>query len=231
MEAVILAGGLGTRLRQAVSDVPKCMAQVSGKPFLWYWLRYLSSYSITKIVLSLGYKAQTVIDWIETVRKEFPFEILFTVEDEPLGTGGAIRFALEKTTQNDVLIINGDSVFFIPIDGLFKQYKEKNPPLALALKPMQDFDRYGNVTIDENNRITSFEEKKFCKKGLINAGVYILNKQKADLSSQNEKFSFEKEVLEKRKDICGFVYDGYFIDIGIPEDYYKAQTELKENLF
>ena len=231
METVILAGGLGTRLRQAVSDVPKCMAQVNKKPFLWYLLRYITRYHTDKVVLSLGYKAQAVIDWIETVRKEFPFDILFAVEDEPLGTGGAIRFALEKTTSQDLLIINGDSVFFIPIDSLFEQYKEKNPPLALALKPMHDFERYGNVTIDENNIITSFEEKKFCRKGLINAGIYILNKQKADLSQQNEKFSFEKEVLEKRKDICGFVYDGYFIDIGIPEDYYKAQTELKENLF
>ena len=231
MEAVILAGGLGTRLREAVKDVPKCMAQVNKKPFLWYWLKYLSNYDITKIILSLGYKAQIIIDWIEKVKTEFPFEIIWVKEDEPLGTGGAIRFALEKTTQNDVMIINGDSVFKVPVDDLFKQYKEKNPPLALALKPMQDFERYGNVTIDENNIITSFEEKKFCKKGLINAGVYILNKQKTDLSSYSEKFSFEKEVLEKRKDICGFVYEGYFIDIGIPEDYYKAQTELKDNLF
>ncbi len=226
MDVVILAGGLGTRLRSVVSDVPKCMAMVDNKPFVEYWLRYLSNTNAENVVFSLGYKAEVVTNWIETIEKHFPFNINYVVEQEPLGTGGAIRFAIEKTKSEDVLIINGDSFFKVPINKFYSQYKTKNCPLALALKPMTNFERYGNVKIDSYNKIISFGEKEFCEQGLINGGVYFLNKRLLDLRSLPAKFSFEKEVLEKRSDIFGFVYDEYFIDIGIPEDFYKAQKEL-----
>lgn len=226
-EVVILAGGLGTRLRSVVSDKPKCMAEVNGKPFLYYWLEYLINFNIEKVVLSLGYKASMVISWIKTIEKNYPFVLDYVVETEQLGTGGGIRFALSKTIDNDVLVINGDSLFLADINDLQSQYSNLDCSVVLALKEMKNFERYGNVSIDSNNLITNFAEKTFCKQGFINCGVYIINKEKLSLDSLADKFSFEKEILEKRKDIYGFVYDGYFIDIGVPEDYQKAQQDLE----
>ncbi|MBR1769475.1 MAG: nucleotidyltransferase family protein [Bacteroidales bacterium] len=226
MEAIILAGGLGTRLRSVVSDRPKCMAEVEGKPFLYYWLRLLERYGVSKVIFSLGYKAESITKWCDGIRKDFPFSMEYKTEPEPLGTGGAIKYSLTASSDNEVLIINGDSLFLLDIRDLERKYNSCKASAVLGLKPMKDFSRYGNVTINKENKIINFEEKKFCSEGLINCGVYIVNKEKLNLDAFPEKFSFEKEVLEKRKDIYGFVYDDYFIDIGIPEDYMKAQKEL-----
>lgn len=225
-EVIILAGGLGTRLRSVVNDKPKCMAEVNGKPFLYYWLQYLARFSFKRIVLSLGYKSEMVISWIEKIRDNYDFIIDYVVEQEPLGTGGGIRLALSKTSIDDVLVINGDSMFLADLQDLYNKYSLVNCSVVLALKQMKDFSRYGKVTIDSNNLITDFAEKKFCQQGLINCGVYVLNKQKLNLQSFEQKFSFEKDVLEQRNDIYGFEYEGYFIDIGVPEDYHKAQKDF-----
>lgn len=225
-EVIILAGGLGTRLRSVVNDKPKCMAEVNGKPFLYYWLQYLARFSFKRIVLSLGYKSEMVISWIEKIRDNYDFIIDYVVEQELLGTGGGIRLALNKTSTDDVFVINGDSMFLADLQDLYNKYSLVNCSVALALKRMKDFSRYGKVTIDSNNLITDFAEKKFCQQGLINSGVYVLNKQKLNLQSFEQKFSFEKDVLEQRNDIYGFEYEGYFIDIGVPEDYHKAQKDF-----
>ncbi|MEE3413351.1 MAG: nucleotidyltransferase family protein [Bacteroidales bacterium] len=225
-EVIILAGGLGTRLRSVVNDKPKCMAEVNGKPFLYYWLQYLARFSFKRIVLSLGYKSEMVISWIEKIRDNYDFIIDYVVEQEPLGTGGGIRLALNKTSTDDVFVINGDSMFLADLQDLYNKYSLVNCSVVLALKQMKDFSRYGKVTIDSNNLITDFAEKKFCQQGLINCGVYVLNKQKLNLQSFEQKFSFEKDVLEQRNDIYGFEYEGYFIDIGVPEDYHKAQKDF-----
>lgn len=207
-EVIILAGGLGTRLRSVVNDKPKCMAEVNGKPFLYYWLQYLARFSFKRIVLSLGYKSEMVISWIEKIRDNYDFIIDYVVEQELLGTGGGIRLALNKTSTDDVFVINGDSMFLADLQDLYNKYSLVNCSVALALKRMKDFSRYGKVTIDSNNLITDFAEKKFCQQGLINSGVYVLNKQKLNLQSFEQKFSFEKDVLEQRNDIYGFEYEG-----------------------
>lgn len=225
-EAIILAGGLGTRLRSVVNDKPKCMADVNGKPFLFYWLQYLARFSFKRIVFSLGYKSEMVIEWIKNIKNDYGFSIDYIVEKEPLGTGGGIRLALSKTFTNDVLVVNGDSIFLADLQDLYNRYTLTYCSVALALKQMKDFSRYGKVTINSNNLITDFAEKTFCEQGLINCGVYVLNKEKLNLQSFEEKFSFEKDVLEKRNDIYGFEYEGYFIDIGVPEDYHKAQEDF-----
>jgi len=225
-EAIILAGGLGTRLRSVVNDKPKCMADVNGKPFLFYWLQYLARFGFKRIVFSLGYKSEMVIEWIKTIKNDYSFSIDYIVEKEPLGTGGGIRLALSKTFTNDVLVVNGDSIFLADLQDLYNRYTLTDCSVALALKQMKDFSRYGKVTINSNNLITNFAEKTFCEQGLINCGVYVLNKEKLNLQSFKEKFSFEKDVLEKRNDIYGFEYEGYFIDIGVPEDYHKAQKDF-----
>lgn len=230
MEAIILAGGLGTRLRSEVSDRPKCMAEINGKPFLYYWLRYLERYKIEKVILSLGYMAEVVVDWTKKNRGLFSFPMDYVIEKEPLGTGGALRLATNRILQKEVLVLNGDSIFLIDFDNFYKKYKTAEASITLALKEMKNFERYGNVITEQNGKIITFEEKKFCKQGFINCGVYIINKAKLDLNNFPYKFSFEKEILEKRKDIFGFKYEGYFIDIGIPEDYHKAQEDFTAGL-
>lgn len=109
MEIIILAGGLGTRLRSVVKEVPKCMAPVCGRPFLWYILKYLTRFDVNKVILSVGYLRNIIIDWVETTKDEFPFDFDFAIEDIPLGTGGGIKLALSKATTNDVIVLNGDT--------------------------------------------------------------------------------------------------------------------------
>lgn len=227
MECIILAGGLGTRLSGVVSDVPKCMAPVAGEPFLAHILNYLEQQFVDSVVFSLGYKSEVVIDYLRS--KAYTFKSSWVLEKEPMGTGGGIKRALMKTHETEVFILNGDTMFNIDLRAMKAAFRPEYKAM-LALKPMQNYDRYGSVQMDEQQKITAFEEKQFRKEGLINGGVYLLNKEKENLSSFPEKFSFEKEFLEPETEkgtLQGFVSDTYFIDIGIPEDYYKAQDELK----
>ena len=222
MEAIVLAGGLGTRLRSVVSDLPKCMAPVSGEPFLSYVLEWLGRYGVSRVILSVGYLKEAVMDWVSA--REYPFEVSFAVEEEPLGTGGAIRFALSKCRERKVIVVNGDTFFPVDLDAI-----PFDSRITVALKPMKDFDRYGAVTITPNGTVAAFHEKEPVKEGLINGGVYALNG--LDLSSFPEKFSFEKDVLEPmsaKGKVGGWVSDRYFLDIGVPEDYARAQTELPQ---
>lgn len=230
MDALILAGGLGTRLRSVVSDVPKCMAPVCGKPFLYYLFTYLKkSNVIERIILSVGYKHEVIKDWIDT-QKEFSFEFIFSVEDEPLGTGGAIKNAIKLVKSQELLILNGDTFFNVDIDDLIQSHKNSNATLSIALKPIGNFNRYGNVVINDNNIITDFQEKTDCKSGQINGGVYLLNSNSTIMDGLPNKFSFETDVLQSnvfKIKLYGFIHNGYFIDIGIPEDYEKANNEFK----
>ena len=222
MEAVVLAGGLGTRLRSVVKDIPKCMAPVAGEPFLSYVLEWLGRYGVSRVVLSVGYLKDEVINWVSG--RSFPFEVDFAIEEEPLGTGGAIKFALSKCRERKVVVVNGDTFFPVNLDAM-----PFDSPITVALKPMKDFDRYGAVDLAPDGNVTAFLEKAPVKEGLINGGVYALNG--LDLSPLPDKFSFEKDVLEPlsaRGGVRGWVSDRYFLDIGVPEDYALAQTQLPQ---
>jgi len=226
MECIVLAGGLGTRLSSELGDLPKCMAPVNGQPFLAYVLNYLETQFVDHVILSLGYRHEAVTDWINT--KGFTFKLHRVIEQEPLGTGGGIKLALNKSIKKEVFILNGDTLFDIDLRKM-KTHLTAETKAVLALKPMKNFDRYGRVQMDENNNILSFEEKKPCDAGLINGGIYLLNKSLENFKSFPAKFSIEKDFLEKEvqaKTLKGFESDGYFIDIGIPEDYHRAQKEL-----
>lgn len=226
MEAIILAGGLGTRLRSVISEVPKCMAPVAGKPFLWYLLKFLTKYDINRVILSVGYLREVIFKWIDRVKEEFPYEIDYAIEELPLGTGGGIKLGLTKTMTNNVIVLNGDTFFDVNLDKLMEFHFLHPSSITLSLKPMQNFDRYGRVIVDNvNHQIIKFEEKKYCKDGLINGGVYVINKCEPIFENLPEKFSFETTVLEsqcKFGNLFGIIQNGYFIDIGIPEDFYKA---------
>lgn len=226
MEVIILAGGLGTRLRSVISEVPKCMAPVAGKPFLWYLLKFLTKYDVNRVILSVGYLREVIFKWIDDVKKEFPFEISYAIEEAPLGTGGGIKLGLSNAQTNNVIVLNGDTFFDVNLDKLMEFHTLHSSSVTLSLKSMQNFDRYGCVILNETNqRIIRFEEKKYCKEGLINGGIYVIDKSKSIFKNLPEKFSFEKTVLEsqcKLGNLLGIVQKGYFIDIGIPEDYQKA---------
>jgi len=223
MEAIILAGGLGTRLRGVVSDLPKCLAPVDGTPFLQYQLDWLSRFDISHVVLSVGYLKEVIFSFIES--RSWPFEITYAIEEEPLGTGGGIRLALGKCRGNKVFVLNGDTFFNADLNTL-----PFVAPVTLALKPMRDFERYGAVDWD-GELVTAFHEKRPCAEGLINGGIYAIDRSQLEISLYPRRFSFEKDVLEPLSDyglVAGVVQDGYFIDIGIPEDYARAQQELPE---
>lgn len=232
MEVIILAGGLGTRLRSVVADVPKCMAPVAGKPFLWYLLKYLTKYDVTRVILSVGYLREVIIDWIDKCGDEFPFSIEYAVETEPLGTGGGIKLALEIAKGSNVAVLNGDTFFDVDLNALYEDHRLYPSTVSIALRPMKDFDRYGRVVLDEvQHTVKSFEEKKYCKEGLINGGIYMIYRDTKLFAGLPGKFSFETEVLEPlsaQERVCGFIHNGYFIDIGIPEDYEKANRELPQ---
>ena len=225
-EAIILAGGLGTRLRSVVADVPKCMAPVNGIPFINFVISYLKNEGVDKFILSLGYKSEIIIDYIEREFKNTAIE--YVIEDEPLGTGGAIKLACSKVKGTDVLILNGDTLFNIDIKYFSSFHAENKADFSVALKEMKNFSRYGSVEFNEDFSLKAFNEKMFCGKGYINGGVYALNVKTFLLQHFPSVFSFEKDYLEKNinsKKFYGLPCDYYFIDIGIPEDYNRFITD------
>ncbi len=220
-EAIILAGGLGTRLQSVIYDIPKCLAPVNGVPFLDYVLRYAHKQGIVRFVLSVGHLREKIYAFIES--QDYPFEIDYCVEEEPLGTGGGIKKSLTHCLTPHVLVLNGDTMFHYDLTKVILS------DCNIFLKPMHDFDRYGSVLIDDQNRIISFQEKQAVAYGLINTGAYVIERGHIDDLPLNDKFSFEKDYLESYLGeliFTGIVIDAYFIDIGIPEDYTRAQVEL-----
>jgi D-glycero-alpha-D-manno-heptose 1-phosphate guanylyltransferase len=228
-EAILLAGGLGTRLQNEVNDLPKSMAMINGKPFLQYQLDYLSSFGITKVVLAIVYLHEIIIDYFGENYKEI--SIIYSHEKEPLGTGGAIKKALEKTSSNTVLILNGDTIFKLNINRFYESHINTKADFSLVLKPLRNFKRYGVVELNKESKVVGFEEKKQQKQGNINGGVYLINKAVFKALNFNNKFSFEKEFLEREYVnlyFNGFIADDYFLDIGVPQDYKQAQVDFKK---
>ncbi|GGH71846.1 D-glycero-alpha-D-manno-heptose 1-phosphate guanylyltransferase [Filimonas zeae] len=226
-EAIILAGGLGTRLRSEVPELPKCMAPVNGRPFLHYVIQWLQAQGITRFVFALGYKHDYFLDFLKATLPESAYVI--ATEDEPLGTGGAIANACKQVQTHTVLVTNGDTLFKGDIPALDQFHTSKAGACTLLLKPMQQFDRFGVVETATDGRITSFKEKQYYEQGLINAGMFALNVPAFTAENLPAKFSFEKDYLEAlypQRSMYGLAQDAYFIDIGIPEDYRRAQTEL-----
>jgi D-glycero-alpha-D-manno-heptose 1-phosphate guanylyltransferase len=230
--AIILAGGLGTRLRDVVKDLPKPMAPVNGKPFLHYLFLYLKQQGVRNVILSVGYKAEAIRSYFGDIYNDI--SILYMEEETPLGTGGGIYHAI-SLTDGPAYVLNGDTFFDVNLNELYQFYKANKADIALSLKPMKNFDRYGTVQLNEEGRIVKFAEKKFLEEGLINGGVYVMAKDafgKIEVQQGKllpRKFSFEQDVLEKHIDflkLYGKTSANYFIDIGIPEDYERAQKDF-----
>ena len=228
MEAIILAGGLGTRLRSVVPDLPKCMAPINGTPFLSYLIDNLTAQGVDQFIFALGYKSDEFIEFLNLKLPLHNYTIV--IEAEPLGTGGAIQLAIHKTNAKEVIALNGDSLYKVNLKDLMQFHKEHQAHCTLAIKPMQKFERYGSVEMNDKAHIVSFKEKQFMESGFINGGVYIINVAAFISKNLPAKFSLEKDYLEKytlEGHFYGQIQEGYFIDIGIPEDFEKAQVELR----
>jgi D-glycero-alpha-D-manno-heptose 1-phosphate guanylyltransferase len=227
-EAIILAGGFGTRLRGVIKDLPKPMAPVNGRPFLTYILDYLIDYDYTKVVLSVGYLHEIIEEFFGTQYKSL--EIDYAVETEPLGTGGGILFAMSKCETDNVLVINGDTMFKVDLNAFEQFHQDKERLLSIVLREVEDVSRYGSVVMDSDNRITLFAEKQLSAgRGYINGGIYLIHRDLFAKYPQPEKFSFERDLMTQfytQEPFYAMPSDGYFIDIGIPEDYARAQVEL-----
>ena len=228
MTAIVLAGGMGTRLQTVVSDVAKPMAAIKGKPFLEYLLNYLANNDITDIILSVGYKWETIRDCFGGSFQSIQ-SITYSFEETPLGTGGAIMLALELCERDNVFVLNGDSFFSVNLRDLMDFHLNNNADITLSLKEVRNADRYGVVDLD-NGRVVAMREKGYTSHGYINGGVYCIKRSVFANDEPLERFSFEQFLMDNTGglNIYGFPFDGSFIDIGIPEDYLKAQSLLPE---
>ena len=226
IESIVLAGGQGTRLRAIVPDLPKPMADIAGRPFLWWLMTRLKQQGVGRVILSVGYKSETIQDYFGTAFDGM--EISYAVEKEPLGTGGAMKYALEKARVPQVIVLNGDTYADVSLQGLLCRFDSANTDLAVAVTYLNDSARYGSLVIEEKtNTITGFSEKQGPAAGYINAGVYCLRRDIFAKYSAPAKFSFERDFLPKQLGVIRpLALKGVraFIDIGVPEDYALAQT-------
>ena len=231
MEAIILAGGLGTRLALRLEGIPKAMAPIAGRPFLEILLTQLQRAGCTRAILSVGHLHTAIRDHFGTEFNALPID--YVIENQPLGTGGAIRKALEAASEDSVLAMNGDTFLQIDYAAMLRFHAEQAAPFTLAVTHQPNIARYGGVLI-HNSRITGYQEKGSAGPGFINAGVYALPKQMPWPPALPEKFSFEVDFLAPQISAltpaalkpAAYQVNGFFLDIGIPEDLDRAQTEL-----
>ncbi len=225
-EAIILAGGFGTRLREAVPDLPKPMAPIADKPFLAWQLDYLIQCGVSRFIFSVGYKA-------EAIRNYFGSEyagasIIYVEEAEPLGTGGALQLALSEAQQERVFVFNGDTLCEANLQQLRAQTSEQADAVGILVKQVDDVARYGAITCDAHNLVIRFGEKAQQGAGFINAGIYDLPRNLFNGCELSPPFSFETAVLQNLvgKNLFAAPAGEFFIDIGIKDDFLKAQSAI-----
>lgn len=223
MQAIVLAGGLGTRLRSVTKDIPKPMAPIGDKPFLAFVLEYLEKQGVREVILSVSYKYKIIQDYFKN--RFCGMNIIYNIEEELLGTGGAIKDSL-RLIGNDAYVLNGDTFFDINL----KELSLEEGKMCIALKKMKNFDRYGSVNIDSKGFVVSFEEKVYKTEGFISGGIYYIKKDIFNNFSLKDKFSFEKFLQENLAllNIKAKVFSNYFIDIGIPSDYTSFVEKHRE---
>jgi D-glycero-alpha-D-manno-heptose 1-phosphate guanylyltransferase len=237
--AIILAGGFGTRLRSVVSNVPKPMAPIDGKPFLQYQLDYLINQGISTIHLAVGYKHEIVSQYFG---KHFRgASLIYSVEHQPLGTGGALINVL-RSIKNDgpLIIVNGDTYFPIDIMKFGSLCESNSADWGIALFRSADLDRYTGVVLGANGSVISLKHRKKNQTSLVNGGIYWLNPKtgfnQAYLKTfqENSIISLEDQLLPSaislKQRIFGYEMDNVFIDIGVPEDYHRATKIINSKI-
>lgn len=228
--AIILAGGLGSRLRESVSDRPKVLASVMGKPFLSYLLDQINDSNITNVILCTGYLGNMINDEYGLRYKNL--KITYSQENKPLGTGGALKLALPLIQSKLLMVMNGDSYINILLNNYIKWFTENKFSASICLTHKDDTRRFGRIELDQNDKIERFNEKKDVNEaGYINAGIYLFEKELFSHIPRRKFFSLEKEFFPKminNNNIYGYICDNKFIDIGTPESYSKANTFLNQ---
>ena len=224
-EAIILAGGRGTRLSSVLPYLPKPIAPVGGKAFLNYQFAYLEAQGIQRIILSVGYRREQIMELLGD--SYHSIELCYVSEETPLGTGGALELALKEVNENEVAVLNGDTYFPIDLSQLLELHLARNADLTLSLRKLEDGSRFGSVIV-RDNLVLEFLEKGKSSSGLVNGGVYVMKSDLLTKQSLKSPYSFETDampLLLKSKRVIAERFNSYFIDLGIPEDYERAQRE------
>ena len=227
MDVIILAGGLGTRLRSVVPDLPKPLAPVNGRPFLDTLLEYLDRFShIRKVVMAIGYRAEAIKERYANTHYHFP--VAFAYEESPLGTGGGVKNALSLTSGDDIIVINGDTYAGVNIDALLKFHREKKGVATIAVARKKEGARYGAIEFDSDYRILSFSEKSDIS-NFVNAGTLVLRRSLFDSIPGGTICSLEKDLIPQwlKQGVHAYFHEGGFHDIGTPESYAEAGPYLK----
>ena len=226
--AIVLAGGLGTRLLASVPHLPKALAPIRGIPFLKLLLNQLEASNIVKeIILALGHKAEAIRTFIDTYHSPIPIKL--SVEPTPLGTGGALIQALPLASSSPLLVLNGDTYFDLPFASFLNFHKTRKADITLACREVSDTSRYGSIEITPSLRIASVSEKApISQSGWINGGIYLIETHLLTPFPQGQ-YSIEKDFFPQfvKKWCYAFPHDGNFIDIGTPNSYNEAQEILK----
>ena len=230
MQAVLLAGGLGTRLRSVVSDRPKPMALIQDKPFMEYVIMELINHGVNHVIFAVGYKGSMVEEYFKD-GSALGIQVSYAYEEELLGTAGAIKNAGKQVTTDRFLVLNADTFYQLDYSRLTALSQERDLDMALVLREVEDVSRYGQAVL-EDGWLTSFDEKmEEAQRGTINGGVYLMNRTLLEDIPEG-KVSLEHDMIPKwlleGKKLGGFVNDGYFIDIGVPEDYYRFIEDVEK---
>lgn len=229
VDVLVLAGGLGTRLRPAIGESPKLLAPIGGRPYLLYLVDWLQHFGAHRIVLSLGYKAESVLNFL-AARQFNALEIVTVIEPEPLGTAGAIRFARAQLRTDPVLVMNGDSYTDGDVCALLAHHRKHGALGTLLCAEVDDAGRFGRLTISQTGRISGFVEKDpdFHGRAIVSAGVYLLSGRLLDDIAAGTARSLEREVFEMlpSRSLCGLVGSSSFIDIGTPQSLAAAAAFL-----
>lgn len=225
IDAVILAGGLGTRLRSVVNNRPKVLAEVNGRPFITFLLDRLRSAGVEKVILCIGYLGWQVKSLLGDFYREM--ELIYSVEDTPLGTGGALRLALPAIRSEDVLVMNGDSFYTAELPAFYHQHKILFANASILLTKVTNMRRYGSIKTDRDGRIICFKEKSAEKgPGLINTGIYLIKREMIATIRREVSLSLEKDIFPAwiNRGLFGVPSEGEFIDIGTPASYRQAES-------
>ena len=219
----VLAGGLGTRLRQVVSDRPKVLAEIHGRPFLAYLLDQLAAAGFRRVVLCTGYLGERIYDTFGASYKSL--HLFYSREREPLGTAGGLRLASSRLRSDPVLVMNGDSYCAADLRSFFQWHCRREAQASLLLIRVAQPERYGSVNVDNDGAVVEFREKsQRGANGWINAGVYLLSQAVLTSIPEQRKVSLEYDVFRQwiGRGLCGYQTDGAFLDIGTPEDFLRS---------
>jgi mannose-1-phosphate guanylyltransferase len=234
MQAIVLVGGEGTRLRPLTNSTPKPALTLVDRPFLAYMIEWLASHGVTEVVLACGFQPEVLREALAGEEERAGAAIRYVVEPEPLGTAGAIRFAadaLGDELDDRFLALNGDVLTDLDLSALLRAHPERSARATIALHPVEDSSAFGLVHSGEGGEVRAFLEKTGEREpGEINAGMYVLERSVLDLIPPGEKVSIERDVFPRLvgEGLYGLLLDGYWVDIGTPERYLQASWDILE---